>query len=116
MGPFLYLRNAFALRSLTSPNGIRQPRKPVNGECLGCEQNYSDLDDREISRFRQDSQGDDHRGGARRWMVDAQEDHNRPSKRKRKGGGENAGPIDFAAESFREGVHARDSIGSEAAK
>ncbi len=45
-----------------------------------------------------------------------QQDHDGSGKRKRKGRGQNAWPVDFPAEAFRKGVHAGDFVGSEAAK
>jgi hypothetical protein len=48
--------------------------------------------------------------------IDVQQDHDGSGTRNCKSSGQNAGPIDFTAEPFREGVHARHSIGREAAE
>ncbi len=45
-----------------------------------------------------------------------QQNHDGSGKRKRKGGRDDAGQVDFAAESLREGVHTGNGICRESAK
>ena len=99
-----------------SPDWIGQSCKSVDGTCLCSQQDDGDFDDREIARFRENTERNDHGSRAGRRMIDVQQDHNGSGKRKCKSRGQNAGPIDFTAKSFRKGVHARHLIGSEAAQ
>jgi hypothetical protein len=74
------------------------------------------LDAREIARFRQDSERNDHDSRAGGRVIDVQQDHDGPGKRKCKGRRQNAGTIDFASNSFGKAVYARHLLGGEAAQ
>lgn len=79
------------MRCAGSPDRIGQSCKSVDGKCLCSQQDDSDFDDREISRFRQDTERNDHGSRAGGRMIDVQQDHDGPGKRKSKGRRQNAG-------------------------
>jgi hypothetical protein len=54
------------------------------------------------ARFRQDSERNDYHSRAGGRAIDVQQNHSRSGKRKGKGRRQNAGTIDFAANSFGE--------------
>ena len=82
---------------LISPDRVWQSREPIDGERLCCKQYDSDFDDREVPRFCENPKRNDHGGRPGRRMIDTQEDHDRPGKRKSQGRRQNARPVDFTA-------------------